>query len=91
MTADTDADNEVRRASAVRATLGSQASGHAYGTPAQAALRFALGNKDFATRVIGITTIAQLEEALAALAQGPLPADAMASLEALWRNGFGAG
>ena len=41
--------------------------------------------------MIGITTIAQLEEALAALAQGPLPAAAMVGLEALWRNGFGTG
>jgi aryl-alcohol dehydrogenase-like predicted oxidoreductase len=87
MTADTDADNEVRCAAAVRAALASEASG----TPAQAALRFALGNKEFATRVIGITTIAQLEEVLAALAQGPLPAAAMSRLGALWRNGFGAG
>jgi aryl-alcohol dehydrogenase-like predicted oxidoreductase len=67
------------------------ALGDAYGTPAQAALRFALGNKDFATRVIGITSIAQLDEALAALEQGPLPAAAMARLDALWSNGFGAG
>jgi D-threo-aldose 1-dehydrogenase len=87
MTADTDADNEVRCAAAVRAALASEASG----TPAQAALRFALGNKEFATRVIGITTIAQLDEALAALALGPLPPAAMARLEALWSNGFGAG
>jgi len=127
MTADTDADNEVRCAAAVRAALASEASGqrghsearaHSAsedareraddtrleagssaragltsegGTPAQAALRFALGNKEFATRVIGITAIAQLEEALAALAQGPLPAAAMSSLDALWSNGFGAG
>jgi len=127
MTADTDADNEVRCAAAVRAALASEASGQrghsevrahsasedarkraddtrpeagssaraalddAYGTAAQAALRFALENKEFATRVIGITTIAQLEEALAALAQGPLPAAAMSRLEALWRNGFGDG
>jgi aryl-alcohol dehydrogenase-like predicted oxidoreductase len=41
--------------------------------------------------VIGITTIAQLEEALAALAQGPLPVAAISKLEALWRSGFGAG
>jgi len=143
MTADTDADNEVRCAAAVRAALASEASGQrghsevrahsasedareraddtrpeagssaraalaseasgqrghsevpalgdAYGTPAQAALRFALGNKDFATRVIGITSIAQLEEALAALGQGPLAAAAMSNLDALWRSGFGAG
>jgi len=119
MTADTDAENEVRCAAAVRTALASEASGQrgdsevralaseasgqrgdsevralaseASGTPAQAALRFALGNKDFATRVIGITTIAQLDEALAALAQGPLPPAAMSRLEALWSNGFGAG
>jgi hypothetical protein len=41
--------------------------------------------------VIGITTIAQLEEALAAVAQGPLPAPAMSSLDALRGNGLGAG
>jgi D-threo-aldose 1-dehydrogenase len=86
MTADTDADNEVRCAAGVRAALGDT-----YGSPAQAALRFALGNKEFATRVIGITTIAQLDEALAALALGPLPSVAMSRLEALWSNGFGAG
>ena len=99
MTADTDADNEMRCAAAVRAALASEASGQrghsevrapdACGTPAQAALRFALGNKEFATRVIGITTIAQFEEALAVLAQGPLPAAAMSSLDALWRMGLG--
>jgi hypothetical protein len=38
MTADTDADNEVRCAAAVRAVFGD-----AYGTPAQAAMRFAWG------------------------------------------------
>ena len=80
------ADDTRQDGSSARAALG-----EGYGTPAQAALRFALGNKDFATRVIGITTIAQLDEALAALAQGPLPVAAMSSLDALWRNGFGAG
>jgi len=99
LTSGTDLDNEVRCAAAVRAALASEASGQrghsevrapdACGTPAQAALRFALGNKEFATRVIGITTIAQFEEALAVLAQGPLPAAAMSSLDALWRMGLG--
>jgi L-glyceraldehyde 3-phosphate reductase len=83
MTAGTDADNEARCAAAIRATLDK-----AYGMPAQAALRFALGNQAFATRVIGITTIAQLDAALAALAQGPLPAAAISKLDALWRSGF---
>jgi D-threo-aldose 1-dehydrogenase len=83
MTANTDTDNEVRCAAAVRAVLGD-----AYGTPAQMALRFALGNKAFATRVIGISTIAQLEAALAAVEQGPLPEAAVSKLDSLWANGF---
>jgi aryl-alcohol dehydrogenase-like predicted oxidoreductase len=86
MTANTNADNEVRCAAAVRAALGD-----AHGTPAQAALRFVLGNPDFATRVIGINTIEQLDAALAALAQGPLPAPALSKLEALWGSGFAPG
>jgi D-threo-aldose 1-dehydrogenase len=84
MTSNTDTDNEVRCAAAVRAALAD-----AHGTPAQAALRFVLGNDGFDTRVIGITTIEQLDAALAALARGPLPADAVAQLEALWAGGFG--
>jgi D-threo-aldose 1-dehydrogenase len=84
MTANTDADNEVRCAAAVRAALGD-----AYGTSAQAALRFVLGQRGFATRVIGISTIAQLDAALAALAEGPLPPAAISKLEALWSSGFG--
>jgi aryl-alcohol dehydrogenase-like predicted oxidoreductase len=84
MTANTDADNEVRCAAAVRAALGD-----AYGMPPQAALRFVLGNPDFATRVIGLSTIAQLDMALDALAQGPLPPAAVSKLETLWGSGFG--
>ena len=68
MTCDTDLANEVRCAAAVRAALGDD-----YGTPAQAALRFVLGHKDLAARVIGITRIEQLDAALAAVDQGPLP------------------
>jgi D-threo-aldose 1-dehydrogenase len=75
-------DTRPEAGSSARAALGD-----AYGSPAQAALRFALGNSAFATRVIGLTTIAQLEEALAALAQGPLPGPAMAALEALSGRG----
>ena len=52
MTSGTDMDNEMRCAAAVRSALGD-----AYGTPAQAALRFVLGNQDFAARVIGITDL----------------------------------
>jgi D-threo-aldose 1-dehydrogenase len=86
MTMDTDLANEVRCAAAVRAALGD-----AYGTPAQAALRFVLGNRDLAARVIGITRIDQLDAAIEAVAQGPLPSAAISKLDALWANEFNAG
>ena len=86
MTADTDLANEMRCAAAVRAALGD-----AYGTPAQAALRFVLGNRDLATRVIGITRIEQLDSAVEAVAQGPLPTAAISKLDSLWANEFNAG
>jgi aryl-alcohol dehydrogenase-like predicted oxidoreductase len=73
----------MRCAAAVRSVLGDQ-----HGTPAQAALRFVLGNRDLTSRVIGITTIAQLDEALDAMAKGPLPTAAISKLDALWANEF---
>jgi D-threo-aldose 1-dehydrogenase len=86
MTSDTDLGNETRCAAAVRAALGDS-----YGTPAQAALRFVLGNRDFTSRVIGISRIEQIEEALEALAQGPLPSAGTSRLETLWANEFNPG
>ena len=83
MTTDTDLGNEMRCAAAVRAALGD-----GYGTPAQAALRFVLGNRDFTSRVLGISRIEQIEEALKALAQGPLPSAGVSRLETLWANEF---
>jgi D-threo-aldose 1-dehydrogenase len=83
MTADTDLDNELRCAAAVRAALGAS-----LGTPAQVALRFTLGNRDLSSRVIGITELAQLDEALAAVEGGPLPAEAIAKLDQLWATDF---
>jgi D-threo-aldose 1-dehydrogenase len=83
MTTVSDLDNEVRCATAVRKVLGDQ-----YGTPAQAALRFVLGNRDLASRVIGIAEIKQLDEAIAAVRQGPLPTAAISKLDGLWANDF---
>ena len=83
MTTGTDLDNEMRCAAAVRQVLGD-----GYGTPAQAALRFVLGNRDVTSRVVGISDLKQLEEAFAAVAQGPLPTAAVSKLEELWANGF---
>jgi D-threo-aldose 1-dehydrogenase len=83
LTAGTDLDNELRCAAAVRAVLGD-----AYGTPAQTALRFVLGNRDLSTRVIGISELAFLYEALAAVPMGPLPTEAVIKLERLWGSDF---
>lgn len=83
MTHETDVENEIACAEAVRAAFGTD-----QGTPAQAALRFVLGNRDFATRVIGITRVDQLTEALEAVSRGPLPSSAVARLETLWANDF---
>ncbi len=83
MTSGTDLDNEMRCAEAVRAALGEE-----YGTPAQAALRFVMGNHDLTTRIIGISDLKQLQEALDAVEQGPLPSAAVSKLNELWANGF---
>jgi aryl-alcohol dehydrogenase-like predicted oxidoreductase len=83
MTADTDLDNEMRCAQAVRDALGDE-----YGTPAQAALRFAMGNHDLTTRVIGVSELAHLDEAVEAAKMGPLPPDAIGKLERLWASDF---
>jgi L-galactose dehydrogenase/L-glyceraldehyde 3-phosphate reductase len=81
-----DLASEDKRAGAVRQVLGD-----AHGTPAQAALRFALANTEFACHVIGIADLAQLDEALAAVRSGPLPREALAKLEAAWAGNFGMG
>jgi L-galactose dehydrogenase/L-glyceraldehyde 3-phosphate reductase len=67
-----DLPAEERRARAAFAALGS-----AYGTRAQAALRFVLSNADVACAIIGLAEPAHLEEALAGAALGPLPRPAL--------------
>src|SRR5262245_58555054 len=83
LTCRTDLDNEMRCAAAVHQVLGLN-----YGTPAQAALRFVLGNRDIATRVVGISSFLDLNDALLAVEQGPLPAEALAQLKELWATDF---
>jgi D-threo-aldose 1-dehydrogenase len=85
LTADTDHASEDRMAEAVWAALGTE-----HGTGAEAAVRFALSNPDISTAVIGPARIAHIEEACAGQAMGPLPADALAKLDALYETGFGA-
>lgn len=60
-----------------------------YGTGAQAALRFSLGNPDLSCIVIGLAELAHLEEALAGYAMGPLPSPALENLEAAYERNFG--
>ena len=83
MTSDTDLDNEVRCGAVVRRAIST-----AQDTPAQSALRFVLGNRDFASRVIGISSIAQLDAAIEAVERGPSPSSAVSMLETKWANGF---
>lgn len=74
---------ETKRAHAALAALG---TGH--GTRAQTALRFALANPDLACVVIGLAELSHLEEAIAAEAKGPLPADVIEKLEPVYARGF---
>src|SRR5215475_10544744 len=83
LTSGTDIDNEMRCAAAVHQALGLN-----YGTPAQAALRFVLGNRDLASRVIGISSFLDLNDALLAVEQGPLPVAAITKLQELWATDF---
>lgn len=55
----------------------------------EAAIRFVIGKTEVSTAVIGISTLQQLEEAVEAANKGPLPAEALARLDAVWA-GFGA-
>jgi aryl-alcohol dehydrogenase-like predicted oxidoreductase len=57
--------------------------GYASSLP-EAAIRFALGKAGVTTAVIGISTVEQLEAAVAAAQHGPLPAEAHARLGAVW-------
>jgi L-galactose dehydrogenase/L-glyceraldehyde 3-phosphate reductase len=83
LTEHSDLDVEAKRAHAVLAALGT-----GYGTRAQAALRFSLANPDLACVVIGLAEPSHLEEAIAAEAAGPLPAEAIARLDAVYAKGF---
>jgi D-threo-aldose 1-dehydrogenase len=86
LTEDSALDVETRRAQAALAALG---AGH--GTRAQAALRFALAQPDFACFVVGLGEPSHLDEVIEAQAKGPLPAEAIARLEAVYARGFAPG
>jgi aryl-alcohol dehydrogenase-like predicted oxidoreductase len=50
----------------------------------EAAIRFVAGRRGVSTTVIGISTLAQLEEAVVAVNKGPLPPEAVARLGSVW-------
>ena len=81
ITANSSHPAEEARARAVWQVLGS-----AYGTPAQAALRFGLACKSLATIEVGMAELDHLEQALAAEQAGNLPNSVHAALEHVWRT-----
>ena len=83
---DSALDREERRAAAVFAALGG-----GYGTRAQTALRFALAEERIAAVVVGMAELGHLEQALAAAGEGPLPAPALAQIDAVHAGNFGLG
>jgi L-glyceraldehyde 3-phosphate reductase len=83
LTEASDLDTEQRRAAGVFAVLQNR-----YGTRAQAAVRFALANPDLATIVLGLAEPRHLEEAIAAQAKVPLPAEAIERLQAVYARDF---
>ena len=84
LTTDTSLAEEERKSKAVFDAIG---SGH--GTRAQVALRFVLANPDISCAIIGSAELGHIDEALAAQAMGPLPADVLAKLDALYASDFG--
>ncbi|MGH1481654.1 MAG: aldo/keto reductase [Geminicoccales bacterium] len=82
---DADLPLEARRAKAVFDKLGDQ-----YGTRAQTALRFSLANPDLSCIVVGMAELDHLEQAIAAADKGPIPAEGLSDLAALYGTNFGA-
>ena len=80
---ETHVEEEEQRTRAVFAALGDS-----YGTRAQTAIRFAIANTDVSGAIVGLASLAHLDEALAGAASGPLPEEAMAVLESVYASGF---
>ena len=80
---DAELGREQARARRLFARLGTR-----YGTRAQAAIRHALANPDLSTVVVGVASLEQLDEALAAFEAGPLPEPALAEIEACYGEGL---
>jgi len=84
ITADTSAVEEERKTTAVFDEIGA-----GDGTRGQIALRFVLSNPDVSCAVIGSSELHHIDEALRAAEMGPLPAQTLARLDALYETDFG--
>jgi aryl-alcohol dehydrogenase-like predicted oxidoreductase len=84
LTANTSVAEEERKTKAVFDAIGAD-----QGTRAQVALRFVLSNPDVSCAVLGLSELQHIDEALQAQAMGPLPAAALARLDALYESDFG--
>lgn len=72
-----------------RAKLILQALGPLDCTRAQAAIRFCLGHPGVAGALLGAAELSHIDEAVAAVEMGPLPAERLAKLERLYDTDFG--
>jgi aryl-alcohol dehydrogenase-like predicted oxidoreductase len=77
-----DYATDVRRAQALRVLV---REGHA-ASLVEAALRFPLGSDAVSTVLLGYSSLEHLEGAAAAVAKGPLSAEALAGLESCWKE-----
>jgi L-galactose dehydrogenase/L-glyceraldehyde 3-phosphate reductase len=81
---DTSVAGDERKTKAVFGAIGTD-----QGTRAQIALRFVLSNPDISCAVIGSAELHHIDEALRAAEMGPLPAQTLARLDALYESDFG--
>ncbi len=52
----------------------------------EAAIRFAIGKREVSTMLVGISDVEQLEKAVTYANRGPLPAEALDRLPAVWAS-----
>lgn len=81
--------NAAAEAEYARAALLFDRLGDRYGTRAQTAIRFSLGDDRVTCIVLGLAGLDHLEEALGAIEAGPLPREGLDAAAGLWNSGFG--
>lgn len=90
MTSGSAIATEEQRARGALGALGLDADGRTrYGTRSQAAIRFVLANPRIACTEVGFARLDHLEQAIEAVARGPLPQEALAALDRVYERNFG--